>query len=311
MNAPLLLRWSVGVQDTTSLSDFKDSEFYDLVWLCKLSIVSFQKWFPEATCILLFNGTDMGNFIELFDAVELELINEVEFVDQCQLLSVNLLENPYHFAPQGVWYKWIPFRYDIDCHEICIDTDIICVNEPLNWYEWIESTEEIIVAPERFSRILVNTCGDFYQHPVLDGRKPLNCGIVGQRSGCDYAERFFDITKEINYGYTHNSLFITEQGAINVWAYSLELEKVNHFVLDFEKCAWIRDFVYFLEKGVKVETVHATTWHKRIAKSFKSVLEEKVLRQIGDDVFLAGLLDSAKDLDYHSKYVIRRQIGNV
>ena len=305
----LILRWSVGFQDTTKLSDFKNQEkFNNLIWLTKLSIVSFQKWFPNAYFILMYNGRDFDSFKQSFDFVDLP-IKQLEIINQTKLFGSGKYVNPYHFIPQGVWWKWVPFRFDKSCHEISIDTDIICINEPKDWYQWLENKEEIIVAPERFDEILVNTCGDFHKHPVLNGRAPVNCGIVGQRQGYDFSERFFDITKEIRYGYTHDSLFITEQGAINVWVYSLEMEGVSHYVLDFEKCAWIRDFLYYLEKGVIVETVHATTWHKQIAQLLKPVLEKKVLSEISNEEFLLEVLKISKEMNFYAKYAVGRQLG--
>ncbi len=48
----LLLRWCLGIQDTTRLDSFKqESELHDLIWLAKLSIASFQRWFPDARFI--------------------------------------------------------------------------------------------------------------------------------------------------------------------------------------------------------------------------------------------------------------------
>lgn len=306
----LLLRWCLGIQDTTRLDSFKDeSRLLDIIWLAKLSIVSFQRWFPEARFMLFYNGEDLDKFRETFDSIELPLFQELEFVHQVALFGEGKFKNPYHYVPQGVWWKWVPFRFDESYHEISIDTDIICLREPKDWINWIEGDEEIILAPERFPEIVVNTCGDFYEHPVLRGKKPLNCGIVGHRAGHDYSDRFFEITREIRYGYTHNSLFITEQGAINVWAYSLKLEGKKPYVLDFEKCAWVRDFVYYLEKGVEVETVHATTWHKKIIKGFQPILERRVLEDYPDEEFIFDLIKAAKDLDPHSQRVVRRQLG--
>lgn len=306
----LLLRWCLGIQDTTRLDSFrKESGLLDLIWLAKLSIASFQRWFPEARFMLFYNGEDLDQFGRIFDSIKLPLSQELEFVHQTKLLGQDKFKNPYHYIPQGVWWKWIPFRFDESYHEISIDTDIICIREPRDWMNWIEGDEEIILAPERFPEIVVNTCGDFYRHPVLQGKKPLNCGIVGHRAGHDYSKRFFEITREIRYGYTYDSLFITEQGAINVWAYSLELEGKRPYILDFEKCAWVRDFVYYLEKGVKVETVHATTWHKRIIKDLQSILERRVLEDYSDEQFLFDLIAAAKNLDSHSQYVFRRQLG--
>ncbi len=308
----LLLRWCLGIQDTTRLADFNDeSKLHDMLWLAKLSIVSFQRWFPEARFMLFYNGDDFEKFRDIFEKINVPLTQDLEYVDQISSLDNGELQNPYHYVPQGVWYKWIPFRYDIDYHEVSIDTDIICIGEPHNWYEWLSGEKEIIVAPERFSKILVNTCGDFAHHPVLAGQHPLNCGIVGHRAGCDYSERFFDITKEIDYGQTQNSLFITEQGAINVWAYSLQAEGVKTFVLNFERCSWMRDFVYYLEKGVPVETVHATMWHKRIVKSLGPIFERRIREDYDDMEFLADIIKSSRNMEFVDRHVVGRQLGDL
>jgi len=309
--AKLLLRWCLGIQDTTRLDSFKDeSGLQDMIWLAKLSIASFQRWFPDARFVLFYNGDNIDLLKKAFDQIDLPLSQELEFVDQITLFKEGVLKNPYHYMPQGVWWKWVPFRYDIDYDEISIDTDIICIGEPRGWFNWIEGSKQIIVAPERFPEIVVNTCGDFHRHPVLKGKKPVNCGIVGHRANCDYSERFFDVTKEIKYGYTHDSLFITEQGAINIWVYSLEMEGVDSHILDFEKCAWIRDFIYYLEKGVKVETVHATTWHKKIVKGLQDIFERRVLEEYPDEEFYVDLLQAAKKLSFYSQHVVRRQLGD-
>ncbi len=307
----LLLRWCLGIQDTTRLADFSaDQKLQDLFWLAKLSIVSFQRWFPHARFVLFYNGDDFNKFREKFHAVDLPLSQKLEYVNQIKLVKSGELPNPYHFTPQGVWWKWVPFRYDISMNEISIDTDIICIGEPKDWYKWLDGKEEIIIAPERFKKIIVNTCGDFHSHPILRGKDPLNCGIVGHRAGHDFSKRFFEITEQIDYGYTHNSLFITEQGSINVWVYSLKLDGIRSYVLNFERCAWIRDFLYYFEKGVPVETVHATTWHKRIARSLGAILERRVLDEDYDGrSFLSDMLSQAKELDYYQKHVLRRQLG--
>lgn len=308
--AKLLLRWCLGLQDTTRLDSFKEeSGFRDILWLAKLSVASFQRWFPDARFMLFYNGGKIDLLRRAFDDINVPLSQELEFVDQITLFKQGILKNPYHYMPQGVWWKWVPFRYDIDYDEVSIDTDIVCISKPEDWHNWLEGDEQIIVAPERFPEIVVNTCGDFHSHPILKDKKPVNCGIVGHRTGFDFSERFFDITKEIRYGYTHDSLFITEQGAINVWVYSLELEGIKPYVLDFEKCAWIRDFIYYLEKGVRVETVHATTWHKKIVKGLQPIFERRVLEEYPDQEFLFDLIQAAKNLNYYLQHVVRRQLG--
>lgn len=309
----LLLRWSLGTQDTVSLSDFNISQYHDMIWLCKLSIVSFQRWFPEAQFVIGFNGRDFEEFQELMYSSSPEFTQDVGFIDQYSALQSGALQNPYHFWPGGVWWKWIPFRINIDKTEIAIDTDIICISRPQTWYDWLGMDSSIIVAPERFKDIRVNTTGDFHDHPLLRGKPPINCGIVGQKASEDYSERFFEITKEVKFGHTHNSLFITEQGAINLWAYSLEIEGVKNHILDFSKNAWMRDFLFFMEKGVKVETIHAVTWHKQVAKGLKEVLEPRVMGHCDDDrEFIESVITVAKKNGFgpYSRQLLSRQLGD-
>ena len=145
---------------------------------------------------------------------------------------------------------------------------------------------------------------------MLKDKKPVNCGIVGHRKGHDFSNEFFSITRGVRYGESHDSFFITEQGAINMWVYSLQLKGINHHILDFKKNAWIRDFVYFLEKGVSVETVHAVTWHKKVIKELNIIFENKVLDNDYSNIdFLGDILSSAESLNEFSKHLIRRQLG--
>ncbi len=308
-----LFKWTLGIQDTVSLTDFDENQFVDMVWLSKLSILSFQKWFPEAEFILLFNGYDFKSFYDLFFKTDPQLIRPLLVIDQRHPhVHPEKFANPYHFVPVsgGVWMKWIPFRYDISKTEIAVDTDIICIGEPKDWYAWLKSDELILIAPERYENVRVNTCGDFYKHPILQGKKPFNCGVVGQRSGHDFSERFFEITKEVKYGSSHDSLFITEQGAINVWVRSLELDGTKTYALDFKRNAWMRDFLYFLKQGVEVETVHAVSWHKKIASQIKEVLERRVLDDSYSNAkFVADVLNKAEHFNALSRHIITRQIS--
>jgi len=132
----LLLRFSIGSQDTVALSDYEKAEYFNMLWLCKLSIISFQKWFPHATFVLLYNGTAFSEFVDHINEIDLKFSSEVHFINQKDELREGRFTNPYHFWPQGVWWKWIPFRLDIEKDEIAIDTDIVCIGEPKSWYEW-------------------------------------------------------------------------------------------------------------------------------------------------------------------------------
>ncbi len=309
----LLLRWSLGIQDTVSMSGFSEAKYQDMLWLAKISILSFQRWFPDASFLLLYNGYDFKSFLEAFDQTSPQLLKEVKIINQREPSeSPDKFVNPYHFVPVdgGVWMKWVPFRFDITKDEISIDTDIICIGKPNCWYKWLNSNQPIIIAPERFEKLRVNTCGDFHNHPILQDKKPLNCGVVGHRANYDYSERFFEVTKAVRYGETHDSLFITEQGAVNLWVYSLAIEGIDHYVLDFEKNTWVRDFVYFLEKGISVETIHAVSWTKKIARGLKDILERRILDEDYSDVeFLIDVLKRSEDFKAIARHVIRRQLG--
>lgn len=286
----VVLRWSCGSQNTQTLSTYDESKYQNYIWLTKLSVSSFQKWFPGARYVLLYNGHEIDKFISLWHSLSPATLYDVEIIDQCASVRSGTFRNPYHFYPIGVWWKWIPYRLDITKHEIAIDTDIVCLSRPDTWYDWIHGLASIVVAPERFETIKVNTCGDLFKHPLLKNKKPANCGIVGQRANENYEERFYDICREVRFGYTHDSLFITEQGAINLWIYSLLEQGVSHTILDFKKNAWIRDFVYFMRSGIRVETVHAVSWHKEMVVKLKDVFENRVFGDMADDEFLLSIL---------------------
>lgn len=306
----ILLRFSLGKQDTVALSDYNQGKFTDFLWLAKLSILSFYKQFPGAKFVVLYNGDGFSEFCEQFDSIQPNIDTPLEYIDQRGLLKSGVFQNPYHFYPGGVWWKWLPFRLDITKHEIAVDTDILCISRPNTWFEWLDGEAEILIAPERYETVAVNTTGDFWSHPVLVGKTPYNCGVVGQRAHCDYADRFFEITKQVQFGHTHNSLFITEQGAINLWVRSLEMEGIGHSCLDFSKNAWIRDFIYFLHRGVRVETIHAVTWHKKIAKDLKDILEARIIegRYMEDHDFLEAILKESRNLDAIPRHILGKQL---
>lgn len=274
MYEDLILRWSFGRQDTSSLSDYNKARQSKMISLAKLSILSFQRWFRSSRLMLFFNGVDFESFKDEFNRSEPELFAPIEFVDQTENIGIY---NKYHFHPLGVFWKWVPFRYDVNFHEISIDTDIVCISEPLEWFDWLKGKEPILIGPERFAKINISTCGKFATHPILRNKAPLNCGIVGHKKGHDYSDTFFEVTRYIDIGSTHNSMFIDEQGAINVWAYLLQAKGINHKVLDFGKCSWLRDFLFYILNGVDVETIHATMWHKDILIELIDVFKKRIL----------------------------------
>lgn len=300
-----IFRWTLGFQNTFKFQDNSTEENKNMLWMTKLSIASFYKYFRSDDFYLLYNGKDFEQFCDLFYSHSIK-------TNYVQIINQHTENNPYHFTPAGVWWKWIPFRIDINKNEISIDTDIICLTKPLEIIEWLNNDIPILVAPERYEKVNISTCGDFFNQPILKNKTPYNCGIVGQKKGYNFEDRFFNITKLVDLGSTQNSLFITEQGAINFWIRSLELEGIKHQVLDFIKNAWIRDFIYYIKKDVTIETVHAVSWYKKILFQLKDLFENLVF----DDEytfkkFLIDLLKNVKKLDNNSKYIIITQLNDM
>lgn len=307
MQNNIIFRWSVGQQDTSLLNQYADQEYDNFLWLTKLSIISFQKWFINSDFYILYNGNNFNDFKKRIDNLSPHFINSVNLINQKEDKYVNKYK--FHPLSGGVWMKWIPFRIDINKTEIAVDTDVICINNPSTWIEWINDlSSPLIVAPERLKRIEQGSCGDFFNHVLLKNKNPINCGVVGQKAGHSYEDRFFEIAEMVQYGGSHNSFFITEQGAINLWIYSLEAESVNHTVLDFQKNTWCRDFCYFLFKGVKVETIHAVAWQKRIMLYIKPFIEKKVVEGYEDHEFLSDILSNSKMLPEVIKLFFAKQI---
>lgn len=303
----LLLRWSIGLQDTVALKNASPQAFESILWLSKLSILSFQKWFPGSSCVLLYNGNNFSGFKKMFD--DIGPIVSIEILNQKDTNELRFI-NPYSFSASGVWWKWIPFRLDKSKCEIAIDTDIICIDKPSSWYEWIESDSDILLAPERYKNVVKNTCGDLYKHPILKDKSPINCGIVGQRAYFDSGDRFFEIANSIRIGENRDSLFIDEQGAINVWARSLESDGRKITILDFNKNVWVRDFIYFLRNGFKVETLHAVTWHKKIVLELKDIFLDLINDKISLELLLTKIFEASKKLSLESRQVLLRQFGS-
>lgn len=302
-----IFRWSFGSQNTVTFSDIEHQKHLERIDLLKLSIVSFQKWFKPSRFIVLYNGDDLVDFQKLFDKSTIELYKPIEIISQLKILEKC---NPYHFMPQGVFWKWIPFRYDVSCNEVSIDSDIVCINDPVEWKEWLANDSPLLIAPERFEKVNINTCGRFHTHPILKNKKPVNCGIVGHKKGHDYSSTFYEITRYISFGQDHNSLFIDEQGAINVWIYLLEKMGKKHTRLSFEKCSWFRDFVYYLMHGVNVETVHATAWHKDILIKLIDIFKNKILQnECSNSIFVSEIVKSSNNLDTASKEILASQIA--
>lgn len=280
----LVLRWSIGDFDTTTRSDMRPEKLSRFIKMAKLSIYSFQQFF-DAEFILAFNGSNWPRFQEMWDKINPQL-KELTFINQ------HVFKNPYSsfFPLSGVWWKWIPFRYDENRTEISIDTDIICINSPNSWYKWLNNDCQTLVPKEAIPEICESTCGDVWQHPIIHNKRALNCGIIGQKNGTDLTERFFKLTELVDYG-SYNGNFVTEQGLFNILFYSLENEGVENYYLPYEQNLQARHLQSALAEGVEVETIHFTAKSKNIFYDLYDVIRDKVDQKISSMEFLFKLTE--------------------
>ena len=289
----LVLRWCVGDYDTTTRSPMSFIKLLKFLRMAKLSVYSFQHFF-DADFVICWNGDNDEKFRALWDAAIPELPKPVKFVYQREV------PNPYpFFVPLGgVWWKWIPFRYDPSKTEISIDTDILCLRYPESWYDWLNNDVPTLVPYEAISEICESTCGTVWEHAVLKDKRALNCGIIGQKAGTDLTKRFFQLTELVDYGSYHGN-FVTEQGLFNILFYSLQDEGVLHHALPYDLNLQAKHLMDMLSKGVPVETVHFTARTKLIFYDLYETFKQRIDGKVFDLWMLSELIQwyaSHKDL---------------
>ena len=267
-NIDLILRWSIGDYDTMNRTIMSEEKLRRFVKMAKLSVYSFQRFF-DADFYIGFNGENEERFHLFWNEDECQLKKPIIFLNQREF------PNPYptFFPLGGVWWKWVPFRLDVNKTEISIDTDIICVNEPVSWKKWITGKKPLLISHEAIPQVNISTCGDVWDHMTIRGRRAFNCGIIGQKKNIDYSERFFQLTELVDYS-TWNGNFVTEQGLFNILYRSLEEEGIEHFVLPYEENFQARHLIRYLEEGKNIETVHFTTKSKLIFYDLYSTIKK-------------------------------------
>lgn len=283
----LILKWSIGDFATASRTELNNSISIPFIRLAKTSVYSFQKHFPDAQFKICYNGHNLNEFISLWENNYPKLEKDVEFFDQRKHYV-----NPYpgFFPLDGVWWKWIPFRFDVNKTEIYIDSDIVCVNKPVSWYDWFDMSEELLVSAESITHMCLDVCGELYTHPILHNKTPLNCGIIGQKAGTDITEQFFELTKFVDYG-TYNGNFIIEQGVFNVLFYQLNEQGILHHCLPYCTNLQVKDVPKVGVENRRFETLHFTAKSKEIFYSMTDLFLDKINDRISDEQLLKAVLD--------------------
>jgi len=282
----LLLKWSVGDFGTVNRKTDNETVSNSFFSLLKTSIYSFQQYF-DAVFTVCYNGHHFAEFLDIFHKIKPFPKKQITFINQRE----NFKNNPYsNFFPlDGVWWKSIPFRLKPDMDEIYIDSDIICVNEPKSWLQWWEEDAQLITSRESIQIMSEPTCGELCRHPVLQGKVPLNCGIIGQKAGTDLSEKFYELTKYVEYG-TYNGNFIIEQGVFNLLYYSVQQEGIEHYVLPYESNLQARDIPKCRLETQRFETIHFTASSKGLFYRLQDVFIDKIENKISDERFFASVI---------------------
>jgi len=299
-----LLRWALGRQNTVKLSDISMERFKTMLWLSKLSIASFQKWFPDADFVLLYNGDAFDEFVGAFEETSPLLLKKVHIVDQVAELN-NVWDNPYHYWPMGVWWKWLPFRLDLSKNEIAVDTDIICLSRPKNLVDCIQQSEGLVVIDDFAEQMGEWVVGNLWEQfrEELEGKFPVNSGLLVMKPGVSFLRDFLAATTHTSpdqkwweqHGGLHrmvgsgshafaapgeqyqcNTHFIDEQGCINL---GIHRSGEPFVALDREVNVYGLELFEHLERGVEVETVHFLAGTKQLFWELEPYLFRKFYDQ--------------------------------
>lgn len=289
----MIFRWAIGVQDTCTFSKYAPRKYLDFIRMSKTSILSFQKHFPDSTFCVFYNGRakDFEYFKEIFHEVGPSLLKEVE-LHYCFDFYKNF---KYHFEPEsGVWWKWVPFRKDINQIEICVDTDVICFSKPSN-LECLIEKYNLVVNTDPCLYFCEDVCGNFWNQKILEGRQPINSGLVSFGSGISFEKEYYDATQLVDYGHNRYTKFIDEQGCFNVGLYTSGL---SVGLLDRSVNVYGNEILNCIDRGLNIETCHFISRTKNIFNK----IEPFIFRKIHDNCYtLKDFYDHIYDIVYAYK----------
>ncbi len=274
INSPkvMLFRWAIGDANTCSMSKFSMDGFARFLRMAKTSILSFQKWFPKAKYVVFYNGKNCGFFKESFKRASPHLPQRVEIIDTRDYT------HRYHFTPEtGVWWKWVPFRYDDERTEIHVDTDIVCLSKPQSLIDQLSTDLNIVLMADRTAFFNKEVCGNLWNHPALTPERiPVNCGIVALKAETTFEDEFYAASRGVNYGANQHSYFLDEQGAFNIGLYDTD---IPFALLPRSQNIYATELVERLRSGIKIEICHFIADTKDVFHK----IENYIFRHIYDE----------------------------
>jgi hypothetical protein len=296
----MLFRWAMGDVDTSTLLPLTGDKQKKVVRMAKMSILSFQLHFPLQRFCVFYNGKNFDLFCSVFEKTCPALPCEVE------LYNARDFETGYHFEPpSGVWWKWVPFRFDIEDTEISVDTDIICLSRPKNLVDCIQQSEGLVVIDDFAEQMGEWVVGNLWEQfrEELEGKFPVNSGLLVMKPGVSFLRDFLAATTHTSpdqkwweqHGRLHrmvgsgshafaapgeqyqcNTHFIDEQGCINL---GIHRSGEPFVALDREVNVYGLELFEHLERGVEVETVHFLAGTKQLFWELEPYLFRKFYDQ--------------------------------
>ena len=276
----LMFRWAIGSRSTMSMRSFSAEGFVRFLCMAKTSILSFQRYFPKAKFFVFYNGANkLDYFHEVFNAASPSLLCPVTIIDAYDYT------NPYPFKPDpGVWWKWRPFRFDLERTEIYVDTDVICLNEPTSLGTELNGNLGIAVIPDRCTYFSEDVCGNLWQDPILQNRIPVNCGFAVFKPDVTIEHEFYNASWNVQYGKSEHSYFLDEQGCFNIGLYK---SNIPFALLSRANNIYAPELRDRLAKGVSVELCHFIADSKDLFYQLESYIFRKIYDQnyTQDDFF--------------------------
>jgi hypothetical protein len=201
----MLIRWHIG------------DPLYPNLLLLNLSVLSFQTYYPELKCCILYNGFDFNKFSDELKRIATFNISLIEIINQR-----NEYKSPFKFEPlPGVWWKWIPLSLEeIELH---VDIDLFILDRIPAFDNWLSKESDLIITEEVCHMNPEVSLGDFH-NKLKTKTKLCNVGFVGTKNN-KWKSCFVQCANTIDYPKTTWSNFLDEQGAANFAIQILESRK--------------------------------------------------------------------------------------
>ncbi len=185
---------------------------FDSMFNANLSISSLQRFYPQASYCLLYNGKNYESFLDDFMGMD-DLID----FDNLTIMKQTTDHWPFNFSViGGAWWKWAPINLSIKPIEIVLDTDILFINRPKSLEEWVGSNSSFFAATDKQAHDYYLGLGDFKRFkPACCRSGIINVGVVGLK-GDRWRDMFVRCSDlNMNKLSSSRSYHINEQGAAN------------------------------------------------------------------------------------------------